>query len=70
VCSGFPKRSCSIKDLKRDDDPTQSHRALAWQRLIAEKAALRTAERARQIEIIGAMGYASPRSDGAKDVDA
>src|SRR5579871_3860731 len=28
VCSGFPKRSCSIKDLKRDDDSTQSHRAL------------------------------------------
>src|SRR5579871_6518265 len=29
VCSGFPKRSCSIKDLKRDDDSTRSHRALA-----------------------------------------
>jgi hypothetical protein len=28
VWSGFPKRSCSIKDLKRDDDSTQSHRAL------------------------------------------
>jgi hypothetical protein len=22
VCSGFPKRSCSIKKLKRDDDST------------------------------------------------
>src|SRR5579864_2776459 len=28
VRRGFPKRSCSIKDLKRDDDSTQSHRAL------------------------------------------
>jgi len=28
VCSGFPKRSCSIKDLKRDDDSIQAHRAL------------------------------------------
>jgi hypothetical protein len=28
VCSGFPKRSCSIKELKRDDDSTKSHRAL------------------------------------------
>jgi hypothetical protein len=33
VCSGFPKRSCSIKDLKRDDDSTQSHRALGTLRL-------------------------------------
>jgi hypothetical protein len=29
VRSGFPERSCSIKNLKRDDDSTQSHRALA-----------------------------------------
>jgi hypothetical protein len=28
VDTGFPKRSCSIKDLERDDDSTQSHRAL------------------------------------------
>src|SRR5579872_3522086 len=27
VRSGFPKRSCSIKGLKRDDDSTESHRA-------------------------------------------
>jgi hypothetical protein len=25
---GFPKRSCSIKELKHDDDSTESHRAL------------------------------------------
>jgi hypothetical protein len=24
----FPKRSCFIKELKRDDDSTKSHRAL------------------------------------------
>jgi hypothetical protein len=28
VCSGFPKRSCSIKKLKRDDDSSSSLRAL------------------------------------------
>jgi hypothetical protein len=28
MCSGFPKRSCSIKELKRDDDSSKSHRAL------------------------------------------
>jgi hypothetical protein len=27
-CSGFPKRSCSIKELKRVDDSTESDRAL------------------------------------------
>jgi hypothetical protein len=30
VCSGFPKRSCPIKELKRDDDLTKSHRALEY----------------------------------------
>jgi hypothetical protein len=28
VCGGSPRRSCSIKELKRDDDLTKSHRAL------------------------------------------
>jgi hypothetical protein len=28
VCSGIPKRSCPIKELKRHDDSTKSHRAL------------------------------------------
>src|SRR5579872_1595674 len=40
VRSGFPKRSCSIKDLKRDDDRTRSHRALArrpLRRMAAER---------------------------------
>jgi hypothetical protein len=27
VCSGFPKRPCSIEKLKRDDDLAKSHRA-------------------------------------------
>jgi hypothetical protein len=29
VCSGFRKKSCSNKKLKRDDDSTKSHPALA-----------------------------------------
>jgi hypothetical protein len=29
VDTGFPKRSCSTKELERDDDSIQSHRALA-----------------------------------------
>jgi hypothetical protein len=29
VWRGFPKRSCSIKELERDDDSAKSHRALA-----------------------------------------
>jgi hypothetical protein len=33
VCSGFPKRSCSLKKLKRDGDSAKSHRALG--RLLA-----------------------------------
>ena len=31
--SGFPKRSCSNNNLKRDDDSSQSHRALGDRRL-------------------------------------
>jgi hypothetical protein len=33
VCSGFSKRSCSLKNLKRDGDSAKSHRALG--RLLA-----------------------------------
>jgi hypothetical protein len=32
MCSGFPKRSCSIKELRRDDDST-SRRALGGRAL-------------------------------------
>jgi len=30
ICSGFPKRSCSIKNPERDDGSTRSHRAQGW----------------------------------------
>jgi hypothetical protein len=36
VCSGFPKRSCSIKNREREGDSTKSHRVLeGWSETMA-----------------------------------
>jgi hypothetical protein len=52
VCSGFPKRSCATKGLKRDDDSTHSHRALGsrlGKRNLSSAAHLKFLQRKRQV---------------------
>ena len=61
--SGFPKRSCANNNLKRDDDSSQSHLALALEGLLAELPSPATGLGASEVRLLEQIARGHNRTD-------